>query len=108
VGKKRARWVWPVGIAAAGLGSFATLMLRGCWHRRMGWPIRYDDEFSYQVCTDCGIKRLYDDGAFRAYGPYGYDVEKLIARQRVAYQKHIERVEAEKSAKKARSARNAS
>jgi hypothetical protein len=97
-----------MGIAAAGLASFATLMLRGCWHRRMGWPIRYDNEFSYQVCTDCGIKRLYDDRAFRAYGPHGYDVEKLIARQRVAYQKHMERVRADKAAKKERSARSAS
>ncbi len=107
MGKKKS-WIWPVGIVAAGVGSLATLVLRGCWHGRMGWPIRYDDEFSYQVCTDCGIKRLYDDKAFRAYGPYGYDVEKLIARHRVAYQKYLKRKEAGELAKKEREARSAS
>jgi hypothetical protein len=75
-------WVWPLGLAVAGLGSAAAFMLRGCWHPRMSWPIRHDDEFSYQVCPGCGIKRLFDQGTFHAYGPYGYDLHDLIARER--------------------------
>ena len=34
---------------------------------------------SYQVCLGCGIKRLFDEEAFRAYGPYSYDLNRLIA-----------------------------
>jgi hypothetical protein len=26
----------------------------------------------------CGIKRLFDEKAFRAYGPYRYDINGLI------------------------------
>jgi hypothetical protein len=76
----------------------------------MGWPISYDHEYSYQVCTDCGIKRLYDDRAFRAYGPFGYHVEELIARDRLARIKHMERAQnaAQKAAKKQQDARSAS
>ncbi len=46
----------------------------------MSWPTRYDDHYSYRVCTDCGIKRLFDPKSFRGYGPYSYDVGELIAR----------------------------
>jgi hypothetical protein len=35
---------------------------------------------SYQVCLGCGIKRLFDEKSFRAYGPYSYDLNRLIAR----------------------------
>jgi hypothetical protein len=31
------------------------------------------------VCLGCGIKRLFDEKNFRAYGPYSYDLDKLIA-----------------------------
>ncbi|MFB3814307.1 MAG: hypothetical protein ACE14L_09350 [Terriglobales bacterium] len=75
-------WIWPLGLALAGIGSAAAFMLRGCWHTRMSWPLRYNDEFSYQACTSCGIKRLYDPKRFQAYGPYGYDIDELIARER--------------------------
>lgn len=44
----------------------------------MSWPVRSQDR-SYQVCLDCGIKRLFDESAFRAYGPYSYDLNRLIA-----------------------------
>ena len=81
--KRRLRSAWPLGTLAAGAGSAAVFLLRGCWHTRMGWPIR-ELGHSYQVCLECGIKRLFDEKRFRGYGPYGYDVKKLIARERAA------------------------
>jgi hypothetical protein len=72
---------WPLGLLAAGAGGAAMFLLRGCWHAKMGWPIREGDH-SYQVYLNCGIKRLFDQKDFRGYGPYGYDVEELIARER--------------------------
>jgi hypothetical protein len=47
----------------------------------MSWPVRFQDH-SYQVCLGCGIKRLFDEQAFRAYGPYSYDLTKLVAQDR--------------------------
>jgi len=47
----------------------------------MSWPVRSQDH-SYQVCLGCGIKRLFDEQAFRAYGPYSYDLNRLIAQDR--------------------------
>ena len=44
----------------------------------MSWPIRVQD-CSYQVCMGCGIKRLFDEKAFRSYGPYSYDLNRLIS-----------------------------
>ena len=84
VGHKKKRWsrsAWPLGSLAAGAGGAVVFLLRGCWHTRMGWPIRGGDH-SYQVCLECGIKRLFDEKKFRGYGPYGYDVKELIARER--------------------------
>lgn len=75
-------WSWPLSIAAAGVGAAAVVLLGGCWHRHMSWPTRYDDHHSYRVCTDCGIKRLFDPESFRSYGRYGYDLQELIARGR--------------------------
>ena len=80
--RRRSHWVWPLGLALAGLGGAAAFMSRGCWHKDMGWPTKHDDEFSYQVCMGCGIKRLFDPQFFRAYGPYGYDMHDLIAHER--------------------------
>jgi hypothetical protein len=48
----------------------------------MSWPVRFKDH-SYQVCLGCGIKRLFDEKAFRAYGPYSYDLNSLIARDQI-------------------------
>ena len=42
----------------------------------MSWPVRAQ-EVSYQVCVGCGIKRLFDEKKFRAYGPYSYDLNRL-------------------------------
>ena len=86
-GKLR-RWAWPLGITAAGLGAAAAVLLRGCWHSHMSWPLQYDEHYSYRVCTDCGIKRLFDSDAFRGYGPYSYDLRELIARDRARRRKH--------------------
>lgn len=89
-------WIWPLGVLAAGIAGASTLVLRGCWHADMSWPRRVDEhevrqhgdeEYSYQVCTKCGIKRLYDEHEFRAYGPYSYDLHELIARDRAARMK---------------------
>lgn len=44
----------------------------------MSWPVRFQNH-SYQVCTGCGIKRLFDETAFRAYGPYSYDLNRLVS-----------------------------
>ncbi len=79
--KRRRHWL-PLGIAAAGVGTAAAILLRGCWHTHLGWPMRYDEHYSYRVCTDCGMKRLFDPVAFCSYGPYGRDVPELIARDR--------------------------
>lgn len=77
--KKKFRWKVPLGLFATGVAGAAVLVLRGCWHRKMSWPIRVQ-EHSYQVCLGCGIKRLFDEKSFRAYGPFSYDLNRLIAR----------------------------
>jgi len=56
-------------------------VMRGCWHGKMSWPVRAQDH-SYQVCLGCGIKRLFNEKDFRAYGPYSYDLSRLIAWER--------------------------
>ena len=79
--KKKSGWLWPLGMVATGLGAAGVVILRGCWHGKMSWPVRFQDH-SYQVCLGCGIKRLFDEEAFRAYGPYSYDLNRLVARDR--------------------------
>ncbi len=74
-------WFWPLGLVATGVAGAAVVLLRGCWHGKMSWPVRAQ-EHSYQVCLGCGIKRLFDEKAFRAYGPYSYDLNRLIALER--------------------------
>lgn len=86
---KGPHWIWPLGLAIAGAGSVAAVFLRGCWRRNITWPIRHDDHYSYIACTECGIKRLFDEKLFREFGPYGYDLEELIAHDRA---KHIQRM----------------
>ena len=76
--EKKSRWKVPLGLMATGGAGAAVLVLRGCWHRKMSWPVRYQ-QHSYQVCLGCGIKRLFDEKAFCAYGPYSYDLNKLIS-----------------------------
>src|SRR5260370_3846158 len=76
--EKESRWKSPLGMVATGVAGAAVLVLRGCWHRKMSWPVRYQDH-SYQVCLGCGIKRLFDEKSFCAYGPYSYDLNRLVA-----------------------------
>ena len=76
--KSKSRWFIPLGLAATGLAGAVVVLFRGCWHRKMSWPIRVQER-SYQVCLGCGIKRLFDEKNFRAYGPYNYDLSRLIA-----------------------------
>ena len=76
--EKKSRWKVPLGLVATGVAGAAVLVLRGCWHRKMSWPVR-SQNCSYQVCLGCGIKRVFDEKAFRAYGPYSYDLKRLIA-----------------------------
>jgi len=74
----KSRWMWPLGLMVTGLAGAAVTVLRGCWHQKMSWPVRAQ-EHSYQVCLGCGIKRLFDEQGFRSYGPYSYDLHRLIA-----------------------------
>jgi hypothetical protein len=86
--KKKSRWTWPLGVMATGIAGAAVVVLRGCWHRKMSWPIR-SQEHSYQVCLGCGIKRLFDEQAFRAFGPYSYELNRLIAWNRMRQDKTL-------------------
>lgn len=88
--KKKSHWLWPLGITATGLTGAVVVLLRGCWHNKMSWPVSAQG-YTYQVCLGCGIKRLFDEKAFRAYGPYRYDLSRLMAwdqgRQRESYRR---------------------
>ncbi len=75
------RWFWPLGVVATSVAGVAMVALRGCWHRRMSWPVRMQCH-SYQVCLECGVKRLFDEDNFRSYGPFRYDLTELIAWER--------------------------
>jgi len=75
---QKSRWMLYLGLIATGLAGAAVMAFRGCWHGKMSWPVRAQG-CCYQVCTGCGIKRLFDETAFRAYGPYSYDLNQLIA-----------------------------
>lgn len=75
---KKSGWFWPIGLLATSLAGIGVVVMRGCWHSKMSWPVRAQDH-SYQVCLGCGIKRLFQEKDFRAYGPYSYDLARLIA-----------------------------
>ncbi len=76
--RRKAGWLWPLGVLAGGVAGVGLVVLRGCWHRRLSWPVRAQGH-SYQVCLGCGAKRLFDEKGFRAYGPFRYDLNELIA-----------------------------
>ena len=76
--KKKSRWVWQMGLLATGVAGAAAMAFRGCWHRKMSWPVR-SQEYSYQVCMGCGSKRLFDEESFQPYGPFSHDLSRLIA-----------------------------
>jgi hypothetical protein len=75
---RKSKWLWPAGAVATGVAGVTLLLLRGCWHRRMSWPVRAQGQ-SYQVCLGCGVKRLFDETNFRSYGPFHNDLSELIA-----------------------------
>jgi hypothetical protein len=76
---RKSSWWWPAGAFASGLaGVVAVAAFRGCWHGKMGWPVSVQG-YSYQVCLSCGAKRLFDENTFRAYGPFRYHLDELIA-----------------------------
>jgi|SRR5271157_1514320 len=79
--KPRRSWLAPAGVAATALAGVALLLLRGCWHRKMSWPVR-GQGYAYQVCLGCGVKRLFDEQRFRSYGPFKWDLDELIAWER--------------------------
>lgn len=79
---KKSGWWWP-GVVATSLAGAAVVAFRGCWHRRMSWPIGVQG-CSYQVCLSCGAKRLFDENTFRAYGPFRYTLNELIAWEKSA------------------------
>jgi hypothetical protein len=79
---KKPRWFWPLGVVATGIAGAALVAFRGCWHRKMSWPVRSQGH-SYQVCLGCGIKRLFDEQEFQSYGPFSYDLNQLIEWDRV-------------------------
>ncbi len=67
-----------LGAISARIASAVAVLLRGCWHTKMGWPISLDGH-TYRVCLGCGIKRLFDEESLACYGGYGYDLEQLAA-----------------------------
>jgi len=71
-------WWWRLSLVGTGLATAGVVLFRGCWHSKMSWPIRSQGH-SYQVCLACGIQRLFDEKAFRGYGPYRYDLNRLIS-----------------------------
>jgi hypothetical protein len=75
---RRSGLFWPFGVAVSGVAGGLLVALRGCWHRRMSWPVGTQGH-SYQVCLGCGVKRLFDEDRFRSYGPFRYDLDELLA-----------------------------
>lgn len=74
---KKSNWWWP-GVVATSLAGAAVVAFRGCWHKKMSWPVGAVQEYSYQVCLSCGAKRLFNEKTFSAYGPFRYDLSELI------------------------------
>ena len=85
---KKSGWFWPLGVAATSVAGVVLVALRGCWHRRMTWPVRMQNH-SYQVCLECGVKRLFDEKRFCSYGPFRYDMSELIAWERSKQEESI-------------------
>jgi hypothetical protein len=79
--ENKSTWLWPAGVAATGVAGMVLLLLRGCWHRKMSWPVRAQGH-AYQVCLGCGVKRLFDENRFRSYGPFSYSLDDLAEWQR--------------------------
>ena len=82
-------WLWPIGMAMTGVAGLGLVLVRGCWHRKMSWPVRAQG-YAYQVCLGCGVKRLFDENQFRAYGPFRYDLNELIKWDRAEEEKNTQ------------------
>jgi hypothetical protein len=78
---RKSNWRWAAEVVASGLVGAVGVAFRGCWHGRMSWPVGVQG-YSYQVCLNCGAKRLFDEENFSAYGPFRYDLSELIALER--------------------------
>lgn len=78
---KKINWWWPAHAVANSLAGAVVVALRGCWHGRMSWPVGIQG-YSYQVCLNCGAKRLFNEDTFSAYGPFRYDLNELIAAEK--------------------------
>jgi hypothetical protein len=76
---KKSSWWWP-GVVASSLAGAAVVAFRGCWHRKMSWPIGVQG-YSYQVCLNCGAQRLFDENTFSGYGPFRYDLNGFSSRE---------------------------
>ncbi len=74
---RKSTWWWT-GFVATSLAGAAVAAFRGCWHGKMSWPLGVQGH-SYQVCLNCGAMRLFDEKTFRAFGPFRYDLNELIA-----------------------------
>ena len=81
---KKSNWWWP-GVVASSLAGAAVVAFRGCWHRKMSWPIGVQG-YSYQVCLNCGAQRLFDESTFSGYGPFRYDLNALTSPKPVSDQ----------------------
>ena len=53
------------------------LVFGGCRHKKMGWPIWLGGH-AYQVCLECGMKRLFDEDKLHGYGPYSHQIRDLL------------------------------
>jgi hypothetical protein len=91
---KKSNWGWP-GVVATSLAGAVVVVFRGCWHSKMSWPIGVQG-YSYQVCLSCGAKRLFDEKTFTAYGPFRYDLNELIAREKPVESKSHSVVDAQR------------
>lgn len=76
---KKSSWWWPE-VVASSLAGAAVVAFRGCWHRKMSWPIGVQG-YSYQVCLNCGAQRLFDENTFSGYGPFRYDLNGLSSQE---------------------------
>jgi hypothetical protein len=94
---KKSSRLWPLGMAMTGVAGLGLVLVRGCWHRKMSWPVRVQGH-AYQVCLGCGVKRLFDEDRFRAYGPFRYDLNELIAWNRAQEEKRRKSVEVKRPA----------
>jgi hypothetical protein len=69
------------GAAVLHVTEVAEYLFTSCRHKTLGLPIQDRvSSCSYQVCLECGKKRLFDEKKFLAYGGFGNDLAGLLAR----------------------------